>query len=266
MNLKFEKYHGTGNDFVVIDDRSHSFPTDDYALVARLCERHKGIGADGLMLLRKREGFDFEMVYYNSDGNPGSMCGNGGRCITAFAVRLGIVSHQARFMAYDGPHEAYVKPVTGQPGLHNVKLQMGDVKSVEMVGQDFFLDTGSPHLVSWRKNLQNLNVKQEGSAIRYNDRFREKGTNVNFVDWEDGRLLVRTYERGVEDETLCCGTGVTASAVCYAHINGIGNGIIPVTMPGGDVSVHLKVAADGTYTDVWLEGIATHVFSGEMVL
>jgi diaminopimelate epimerase len=256
--IPFYKYQGTGNDFIMIDDRISRVEFNSNQ-VKKLCNRNFGIGADGLILIRELSGFDFEMLYYNSDGLPGSMCGNGGRCAVAFAQFLGIIRKDAHFNAFDGPHRAEITSL--DPFI--VKLQMSDVNDVED-GKDFvFLNTGSPHYVKFVDSVSDLDVIAEGSSVRYNSRFKKDGTNVNFVKHEDGILNVRTYERGVEGETLSCGTGVTAS-VLAADFAGfkIASGCKVLT-PGGTLLVHFK-KNNGAYFDIWLEGPAGMVFSGRI--
>ena len=266
MTRTFYKYEGTGNDFILFDDREASFDHTNIKFIAHLCDRRFGIGADGLMLLRNKQGYDFEMVYFNSDGNPSSMCGNGGRCISRFALDIGAVKKQARlndkvgqeanFLAIDGPHTAIIGPET-------VKLKMNDVGEIENGADFFYMNTGSPHYVKFMNDVQSMNVVSEGKKIRNSERFIKEGTNVNFVAQQDGGIFVRTYERGVEDETLSCGTGVTASALAAA-LKGIASSEkCAVHTRGGHLSVHFK--RDGNYfTNVWLEGPATFVFKGEI--
>jgi diaminopimelate epimerase len=260
--LHFHKYQGTGNDFVMVDDRAHKFDEHNYQLVRFLCDRRRGIGADGLILLRLHPQYDFEMVYFNADGYLGSMCGNGGRCTVAFAHQLGVMQQQTKFMAADGPHEARID-TDG-----TVHLRMQDVLGQQEVEEyGIFLDTGSPHLVRFQpiSTLAELNVPAEGRAIRYNDRFREKGTNINFVEapavpgqpWQ-----VRTYERGVEDETLSCGTGVTAVALAASRRGATSP--VHLRTPGGDLRVAFEAKPDGSFTNVFLSGPATRVFGGSI--
>lgn len=258
MLLQFYKYQGTGNDFVIIDNRKMQFDRSNTELVKRLCHRRFGIGADGLMLLQEKNGYDFEMVYYNSDGNESSMCGNGGRCIVEFARSLGLVNNKTLFVATDGEHEAFA-----QPGY--VALKMKDVATVEHNKDYFYLNTGSPHYVAFVKDVADYDVYNTGKGIRYNERFKAVGTNVNFVEKQGNGLFVRTYERGVEDETYSCGTGVTAAAVVAASEGtATTQEYCDIHTLGGDLKVRFKRNADGSFSDIWLEGKATFVFKGEI--
>jgi diaminopimelate epimerase len=260
MKRTFFKYQGTGNDFILFDDRDNRFDEKNESQIQRLCNRRFGIGADGLMLLRNEPGFDFRMVYFNSDGRPSSMCGNGGRCIARFAREIGAVhTNHLRFIAVDGPHEAVLSDET-------VKLKMNDVNKIEAGDGFFYLNTGSPHYVRFSDDVPQLDVFSEGRAIRYNERFRNEGTNVNFVSRKDTGIFVRTYERGVEGETLSCGTGVTASALAAA-IKGIATSEekCMVHTPGGKLAVHFHRSGN-RFSDIWLEGPATCVFKGEIEL
>ena len=256
MQLTFYKYQGTGNDFVMIDNRSGFFPKDDTTLVARLCDRRFGIGADGLILLEDDDQTDFRMVYYNSDGNTSSMCGNGGRCIVAFAKSLGIVNDNATFIAADGLHHAHI----AEQGM--VSLQMKDVDTIDINAEFVFLDTGSPHHVQMEDDLQNLDVKTLGAQIRYSDLYGKAGSNVNFVHQEDQNTFsLRTYERGVEDETLSCGTGATAVALAMYAIGRTASQSIDLNVQGGKLRVTFK--QDGNrFTEVFLVGPAEFVFKG----
>jgi diaminopimelate epimerase len=256
--MQFYKYQGTGNDFILFDNRDLKFNRNDTDLVAKLCHRRFGIGADGLMLLQSKEGFDFEMVYYNSDGNESSMCGNGGRCIVEFARTLGLAKETTHFYATDGAHEAAVKP-----GF--ISLKMKDVDAIEASSDFSFLNTGSPHYVAFVKNIAHFNVVEEGKKIRYNNRFKAQGTNVNFIEKQGDELFVRTYERGVEDETYSCGTGVTAAAL-VAAINTISTGTnyCDINTLGGKLKVKFHNHNNAAFTDVWLEGPATFVFKGDI--
>ncbi|RZL62260.1 MAG: diaminopimelate epimerase, partial [Pedobacter sp.] len=233
MNIKFSKYQGAGNDFVLIDHRSNELKNIDNKLVAQLCDRRFGIGADGLMFLINHPDFDFEMIYYNADGNVGSMCGNGGRCIVAFAKHLGVIDNETNFLAVDGPH--YAK-ITAEGNW--VELQMIDVEAIKTDEEAFVLNTGSPHYVKEVKDLANLDVFNVGKAIRNNDTYKTIGINVNFVENKGDHLFVRTFERGVEDETYACGTGVTAVAMAMAQQKQPGYIETPVEVLGGKLQIN----------------------------
>lgn len=263
MQIKFYKYQGTGNDFIIIDNRKKKFPISNSNLVAFLCDRKFGIGADGLMLLQNKKGYDFEMVYYNSDGNPSSMCGNGGRCLVAFAYHLGVIKKKAKFLAIDGQHEAEI--ISKDGNALQVKLKMQDVTKIKKIKNDLFLNTGSPHYIKFVKNLSSLNVFEEGKKVRYSNKFKKEGTNVNFLEFKNNCLHVRTYERGVENETLSCGTGVTAAALAYAYLNDRKNiKSLLVETPGGILKIHFNKIAQESFNDIWLEGPATLVFEGKI--
>lgn len=257
--LPFYKYQGAGNDFVVVDNRGPIYlPEPGPELVRRLCHRRFGVGADGLMLLQNKEGFDFEMIYFNADGKEGSMCGNGGRCIVAFARRLGLIKNRCRFLAIDGPHEAIIERQNW------VELKMGNVSGIEIGENYYYLDTGSPHYVTFVDDVARVDVVQEGRAVRYSDRFEGEGTNVNFVQLTSGGISVATYERGVEDETLACGTGVTASAIAYyLRKPGKSRQEVAIRAKGGQLLVRFR-PADGGFEEIWLCGPAALVFEGEI--
>lgn len=254
MQLHFHKYQGTGNDFIIIDDRTKSFPANR-ELIAKLCDRRFGIGADGLMLLQDHPDYDFRMVYFNSDGKSSSMCGNGGRCLVQFAYALGILGERAVFEAVDGMHEAFA-----QNGL--IYLKMNDVHHVQREADFAFLNTGSPHYVTFVDNVKETDVVGLGRSIRNNGYFGPKGgTNVNFVEVIDKQtLFVRTYERGVEDETYSCGTGVTACALAasYRHMQSP----IKIHTLGGELQISFHRKEDNKFSDVYLIGPATKVFEG----
>jgi diaminopimelate epimerase len=259
MNIHFYKYQGAGNDFILVDNRELKLDHEQPKLIASLCDRRFGVGGDGMMFLQEKEGFDFEMIYYNSDGNPSSMCGNGGRCIVAFARDLGIITNEANFLAVDGPHYARISE-----GL--VSLGMIDVDAITTDGPAYVLNTGSPHYVLPAAQLKDLDVFHEGKSIRYNDTYRENGINVNFVEKDGDRYFVRTYERGVEDETYACGTGVTAVALAMAKsLNRTGDISTPIRALGGDLNIRFH--SDGErFTKIFLEGPAKFVFEGEVGL
>jgi len=256
MNFTFYKYEGTGNDFVIIDNRTKIFPKENTDKISKICNRHFGIGADGLILLENDEVSDFKMVYYNADGNESSMCGNGGRCIVAFAKRLGIIESNATFNAVDGLHEA---------SIYNdiVSLKMIDVEEVAMEKDYIFLDTGSPHHIELVEDLGNYPVFEKGKSIR-NNIYGKEGSNVNFIQpVSQNTFRIRTYERGVEDETLACGTGVTAAAIAMHASNMTQGNEVQLNVEGGQLKVTFDVEND-TYKNVILSGPATFVFEGNM--
>lgn len=279
MTFDFFKYQGTGNDFVLIDDRitpdrvtpdrvtpdrvrpdrAGAFPAGDQALIERLCHRRFGIGADGLILLQHDPDYDFRMVYFNADGAEGSMCGNGGRCIVQFAHDLGLFETETRFRAVDGEHVAVV-------GDEEVFLKMGDVAGIEDRAGLTFLNTGSPHVVRFTDDLESFDVVAQGRALRYDERFRPGGTNVNFVQLlNDNTLFVRTYERGVEDETYSCGTGVTAAAlVAYQQLQLPGP--VPIRTLGGNLRVSFNPLPNNRFDQVYLIGPARRVFAGSITV
>ena len=256
MQIIFYKYEGTGNDFVMIDNRQDFFPKKNIDLVKKLCDRRFGIGGDGLILLENDTKSDFIMTYYNSDGNLSSMCGNGGRCIAAFAKRLGIIQSTASFHAIDGLHHATIF----EDGT--VSLAMCDVESIAVHPDFVFLDTGSPHHVQMEVDLFSLDVKTLGSTIRHGEMYGKSGSNVNFVrQISENTFAIRTYERGVEDETLSCGTGATAVAVAM-HVTGkTYANAINIDVAGGKLEV-LFDKEETVYTNVRLIGPATFVFKG----
>ena len=253
--MKFYKYQGTGNDFVMIDNRNQTFPKEQ-KYIERLCDRRFGIGADGLILLEEDHTADFRMLYYNSDGNESTMCGNGGRCIVAFAHFLNIFEHKTTFNAIDGLHEAEINN-----GL--VKLKMIDVQEIKTDGEAFVLNTGSPHFVKYVQNLEGYNVFQNGYNIRNSETYREEGINVNFVEELEGsaRLFVRTYERGVEDETFSCGTGATAAALTCIQQYKVPS--VEIKVLGGSLKVYAEQCGN-SFQNIWLEGPAEQVFCGEI--
>ena len=261
MNINFYKYQGAGNDFVVIDNRAKKIENLDKEVVSHICDRRFGVGADGLMLLNTHSDYDFEMKYYNADGNLGSMCGNGGRCVVAFAKALGLIDTETLFLAVDGPHYAKIAE-SGEL----VELQMTDVEMITQIDDAFVLDTGSPHYVIMRGNLQSLNVFNEGSRIRNSAQFAAKGINVNFVEQTEDGYFVRTYERGVEDETYACGTGVTAVALAMAKMNNTtGHQNTKIKTLGGLMEINFDYDGE-SFTNVFLCGPAKFVFKGELKL
>lgn len=256
MLIKFYKYQGTGNDFIILDNRNNFYDQLNADRIKKLCDRRFGIGADGLMLLNHHTNYHFEMKYYNADGRESSMCGNGGRCLVKFASDCGIMKSTYRFIAIDGEHEATVD-LDG-----TVALKMNDVKQVTYNNGHFVLNTGSPHYVELTKDVMKLDVAKKGKEIRYSPTFAKEGINVNFVEQQKDsyKITVRTYERGVEDETYSCGTGVTAAAlVCYHNENGFNR--VEIKTLGGNLSVEYDKIGD-TFKNIWLNGPAVKVFDG----
>ena len=258
--MKFYKYQGTGNDFVMIDNRLENFPKNNTKLIESLCNRRFGIGADGLILLENDKSTDFKMVYYNSDGNESSMCGNGGRCLVAFAKSLNVINNEATFIATDGLHNATID----ENGI--VSLQMKDVNEVKIESDYVFLNTGSPHHVTLVNDLENYNVKENGATIRYSDLYGKVGSNVNFVNQlSENHFALRTYERGVEDETLSCGTGATATAIAMNVIGKTNSNAIDINVEGGKLKVTFEKSEKG-FEKVFLIGPATFVFEGTITI
>ncbi len=260
MQISFDKYQGTGNDFIIIDNRKNEIQLTTEQIIF-LCNRHTGVGADGLILLELEPGVDFKMVYFNSDGNESSMCGNGGRCITAYAKSLGLINDKARFLAIDGLHEATVS------GVNEVSLKMNEVKSIEAGDDYFYLNTGSPHYVKFVQDVKDFDVYTEGKRIRNSERFAAEGTNVNFIEKTEDGIFVRTFERGVEAETLSCGTGVTASAL-VAAVKGVSSqkNSCKVQALGGNLNVKFDKVLESNFYNIWLEGPADFVFHGSINL
>ncbi len=259
MQLQFDKYQGTGNDFILIDNRDGAISLS-VNQIAFLCDRRFGIGADGLMLLENAEGYDFRMVYYNADGNESTMCGNGGRCIVAFAKKLGIIDNHTSFVAIDGLHTATVN------NDDTISLQMQDVKEVLYADGYTELNTGSPHYVMFVDDINTTDVFNTGRNIRNSERYQPKGINVNFVQrLANDSIHVRTYERGVEDETYSCGTGVTAAAIAASN-NITGQISTNIKTPGGNLQVSFEKKDANNMVNVILRGPATYVYSGKIAV
>ncbi len=258
MTLQFSKYEGTGNDFILIDDRKLQFPINE-ELISRLCDRHFGIGADGIILLQRSEGYDFGMNYFNSDGSQATFCGNGGRCITAFAHQLAITGSTCRFMAADGIHHAQITENNGSVMI--VELGMQNPEIYNQDNNTYYLNTGTYHVVKFVDNPDNIDLIEEGRELRFDSRYEPHGTNVNFARLLKKELYVRTYEKGVENETLSCGTGVTASAIAASLKYG-GNAFY-VNTAGGRLFVSFTRNGD-TFNTVKLSGPAKLVFAGEI--
>jgi diaminopimelate epimerase len=257
VKIEFYKYQGAGNDFVIVDNRKDFFPKENVELIKKICDRRFGVGADGLMLLENVKGFDFRMVYFNADGFPGSMCGNGGRCLVSFAHSLELFDRETSFQANGERYRA--RMTNGQ-----VSLQMLDVDELKPSEGHVFLDTGSPHHVQFEKNVKELDVFARGRKIRFGDPYLEAGTNVNFVEQVDENTFkVRTYERGVENETLSCGTGVTAVALASYYLGKTRSNKLKIQTEGGDLQVDFT-AENGKFSNVILTGPATFVYKGNI--
>lgn len=258
MNLEFSKYHGTGNDFIMLDSRNNVVQNLSAEKIAQLCDRHLGIGADGLIILKESEQYAFKMEYYNADGNLASMCGNGGRCAVEFARACGWIENTCAFEAADGLHRASVLP-DGR-----IRLELRDVQNIKKLERGYFLDTGSPHLIIFTDNADHVDVFNDGRKLRYSDAYPD-GTNVNFVEILKDGIKVRTYERGVENETLSCGTGVTAAAIA-SSMNSQGNKLqVKVISLGGELLVEFLKNDDNTnFNEIYLTGSVTKVFEGNI--
>lgn len=248
MIIKFQKFQGAGNDFIIIDNRNQVYEFTR-EIVEYFCDRKFGIGADGLMLLETCPGYDFKMRYFNSDGREASLCGNGSRCIVAYAHRLGLFLQTTRFLAADGEHQ-------GEITLQGVRVKMNDVSRITVTPDYFFLDTGSPHYVKVVADAFQTDVVTAGRMIRYAPSFQPGGTNVNFITPTPACIRIATYERGVEDETLACGTGCVAAALSAALLNHDHSGTYTLQTKGGILKVSFKQLADNHFTDIWLEGPA----------
>lgn len=263
--ITFYKYQGTGNDFILLDNRDNSIKLSPEQ-IEFMCNRNKGIGADGLMILENDETHDFYMRYYNADSSEVAMCGNGGRCITLFAHHLGIFETTTTFNSMDGVHTADVITDDGQSGV--VKIKLIDVNEVRKVGSDLFLNTGVPHLVRFVQFVGHVDVDNEGRQIRYDEQFKDSGgTNANFLHIvSEGEIDVRTYERGVEGETLACGTGATAAAIATSFKYQPHMTSFKVNVLGGVLKITFNKVTQGEYNNIELEGAAKLVFKGEIEL
>jgi diaminopimelate epimerase len=257
QEISFFKYQGTGNDFVMVDDRLAHWDLANLGLIRALCDRKFGIGADGLILIRSHADYDFEMIYFNADGSQ-SFCGNGARCAVAFAASLGIISLHTQFLAIDGPHEARI-------ARGEVSLKMAKVSHISESLGDAFVHTGSPHHVRWVEDLEDYPVLEQGQLLRHDPCYAPGGSNVNFVEKiSDNEIFVRTFERGVENETLSCGTGVTAAAlVCGALTQ---QKSIQIRTLGGNLRVTFEGNAQEGFDNIWLIGPAQQVYAGQIQL
>jgi diaminopimelate epimerase len=256
MTIEFSKYHGAGNDFIIIDGRDKKIEFNNHILIKNICHRRFGIGADGVIILENDLNYDFKMIYFNSDGYEGTMCGNGGRCIFSFAYSLGLINNVAKFIASDGIHEAYLKNET-------IHLKMNAVSEIIKLKDGFFINTGSPHFVRIEKEANNIDVESLGKKIRYQKRFAPDGVNVNFVSLTGNNIQIATYERGVEAETLSCGTGSVASALAFTFDKPDGNYTYILNAKGGTLSVSFQKSGNN-YHDIWLSGPAVKVFDGRI--
>jgi diaminopimelate epimerase len=256
MNLVFEKYQGTGNDFVVIDDRKLTFPETDLEFIVHLCHRKFGVGSDGLMLIRNHPDADFEMVFFNPDGSR-SLCGNGSRCAVHFAERLGLAGKKGTFITTDGAHDYEIMPADGR-----IAISMHNVSDSQILMGHMFIHTGSPHLIVEVSDVDSIDVFEQGRTLRYDGSFQSmNGVNVNFVEeMSEGCFGVRTYERGVENETLSCGTGVTAVALAMA-LKGKATENAEIHTHGGVLEVQFHKNGN-KFTGIRLIGPVQHVFSG----
>lgn len=261
VKISFSKYHGSGNDFILIDNR-REVVSENQELISLLCDRHRGIGADGLMLLYNHTELDFSMKYFNADGREGTMCGNGGRCIAFFAYKLGISGKNTAFSTIDGVHRAEIKSAKAQKAL--VSIGLNDVTKIKEMPDGYFLDTGSPHFVKFVTEMTYEDVQKQGKELRHDSRFCRGGTNVNFVQIKSAdSLFVRTYERGVENETLSCGTGVTAAAIVAAFAGKIKGPQIKILTNGGELKVTFE-QKERLFSNILLEGPAEFVYKGEI--
>lgn len=252
MALEFFKYHGTGNDFIVMDDRHEQFECQNQSLIQDLCDRHFGVGADGLILIQNQAGVHFKMRYFNADGLPGSMCGNGGRCAVHLAKELGIIGQEGEFEAPDGRHHA--RMINGK-----ISISINEVSEIKPMEMGLFVDTGSPHVICFYEDIADLDVDEIGRKMR--QEFSEQGANINFVMQNHDGFKMRTYERGVEAETLSCGTGATAAAVAILETGRSQDSSIELNTRGGRLEVGLQKQGS-TYKNVWLTGPVVQVYRG----
>lgn len=253
--IEFYKYQGTGNDFILIDGYNNNIPHLSEDIIQKMCHRRFGIGADGLIILRKKEDYDFDMDFYNSDGKNGSMCGNGGRCVVAFAHDIGVIDNETTFWAPDGEHFAKFE------SHDKISLKMQDLSEIEVHDKGLFMDTGSPHLIVFANRIDDMDVYMEGKSIRYNETYKAEGVNVNFVELGNNSISLITYERGVEDVTYSCGTGTVAAAIASSIKTNILSPIEAYTK-GGQLKVSFEHIKDNIYKNIWLIGPALKSFQG----
>lgn len=261
MLIDFHKYHGAGNDFIIIDARKSDQKAFTQAIVRQFCHRHFGIGGDGLILLQSSDIADFHMKYFNADGKEGTMCGNGGRCISAFAKDSGIVKEsEIEFTGIDGMHRAVFRD-NGE-----VSLKMTDVSEIRNLDDGYFLDTGSPHFVTFVDSVREIDVNNTGRKLRHDNRFGPDGANINFISSQSDRIDIRTFERGVENETLACGTGCVAAAISAQFHSKSDNFSFILNAEGGVLRVDFEVNNNGNYQNIWLTGPARFVFRGSIII
>ncbi len=258
MKVLFSKYQGTGNDFVMLDNLDGKYNQLTVKQIQHLCDRRFGVGADGLIKINAHSTLDFEVDYYNSDGSK-SFCGNGARCSISFAEKLGIDVIDCTFLAIDGLHKAHKIDEL-------IYLGMGDVENIQLSESDFILNTGSPHFVRFTDNLTEIDIVELGRKIRYSEPFKKEGINVNVAEVKaDKQLNVLTYERGVEDETFSCGTGVTAVALAYAKLKKLeGKHTVQIQVKGGLLAVNFNRVGENSFKNIELIGPGEFVFSGEI--
>ena len=264
MKIQFYKYQGTGNDFVMVDNRGGNFNYNNTEFVSSICDRRYGIGCDGLILIEDNNDLDFTMKYFNSDGSELGMCGNGARCVVQFAKKLGIINNSAIFQASDGVHHAEII----DNNYVRVKMNDIDMSNYDLIDKNFdniYLDNGSPHLVINSNDIDKIDVFNEGRKIRYGEKYKHEGVNINFVEFTSNSSLfkVRTYERGVEDETLSCGTGAIAVAVVLNYSNIINKEEIKISMKGGNLKVSFSRVGDN-FSNIWLSGAVSEIYKGEI--
>lgn len=261
MEINFSKYHGTGNDFILIDNRSNIF-NPEVNTIKRLCDRHFGIGADGLILLDNNTDFDFNMVYFNSDGNQADMCGNGARCIIAFAKDLELIGNVTTFSTLNNTHTGTILTFDNDKSCYTIKVKLMNPEIIEVGEKFMFIDSGVPHHIEFRQDLEDIDFYVQAKKIRYDLKYSPEGTNVTFVELQNHYIFARTYERGIENETLSCGTGVTAAAIA-SFMKNFKQQPVNVKTKGGELKIHFS--SDNKYfDDVWLEGPACRVFGGKI--
>lgn len=254
--LRFQKWQATGNDFVIVDNRNGIIRDLSSEWISRICNRNFGVGADGFMFIQNHPELDFEMKYFNANGLEAEMCGNGARSIIGFVKNMGIISDSTSFKAIDGLHSGWII------GKDQYRIKMVDVNAIKKNNQGIFLNTGVPHLVIFSEDPEQIEVVKQGREIRYSMEFAPKGTNVNYANYSDDILRMRTYERGVENETLSCGTGAVAAAIATEYLNNYDKSTYEVLVPGGKLQVSFERTGKEQFRNIYLEGEAKMVFEG----